>query len=585
MKSKENKGGSGNGKLLILSSDAGKAIVEAGSVNASTLLGTDRFARFCSDRGLSIDWERLSRLERLGVFTPIFRVRKPKKDKLKFNIPVCEDNNWFEKGWAWDTTGIPQAYEVPDHKDPLQEAYYSIFQIYYLDEILCGLTRKVDLDEYLDVNGQKNFNLQKKGEGWMELAKIKAESFRKDEHCRCVALLCQFVSNHYFPLTQTDQRMMRGRWPNYSDDWVSICDFEWNWKNEMQNWQPKTAEHQFHLTPEKLRNAYIDMALAQNSCDPLADWYQLTQFVSVSERSELKGDALRAETLRDGAHMLRLLYRDLFGEELSHPNEIIGQMRDPIPELDVRKDTRIHLKYVTNLYNLNPQPKLTLFVEGKSEVGSIQKIFELFYKNNPERYGIEIINLHGVNVFTDTKEDRFMAIFRLVDYLHSQQTSTFLILDNENYAYRLKQRAPKVQSTDSNRCYVTHPDYIHIWKKTFEFDNFLCDEIAAAFNKLAQGYAEFTEVEVRERKKRKNPGLSLENLYKQKTGYGLRKPRLNVVLVENMLLLKSRSKIKTRPIIQVLEKVIKLARSNPLPVSEELAKLNQSLIILPENLY
>ena len=47
--------------LLTTPARAGRAIVESGSVLACPLLGTDGFVKFCSDRGLQIDRERLKR--------------------------------------------------------------------------------------------------------------------------------------------------------------------------------------------------------------------------------------------------------------------------------------------------------------------------------------------------------------------------------------------------------------------------------------------------------------------------------------------------------------------------------------------
>ena len=38
----------------------------------------DRFVEFCRERGLFINRERLIRLECLGLFAPVFRVRMPK---------------------------------------------------------------------------------------------------------------------------------------------------------------------------------------------------------------------------------------------------------------------------------------------------------------------------------------------------------------------------------------------------------------------------------------------------------------------------------------------------------------------------
>lgn len=63
--------------LLTVPLRAGRAIVETDAVFSCPLLGTDHFAKFCCDRGLAINRERLIRLERLGVFAPVFRVKTP----------------------------------------------------------------------------------------------------------------------------------------------------------------------------------------------------------------------------------------------------------------------------------------------------------------------------------------------------------------------------------------------------------------------------------------------------------------------------------------------------------------------------
>jgi len=53
-KSHANKEVAVNDKLLTLPVNAGRVIVEAGAIIACPLLGTDRFIKFCGERGLSI---------------------------------------------------------------------------------------------------------------------------------------------------------------------------------------------------------------------------------------------------------------------------------------------------------------------------------------------------------------------------------------------------------------------------------------------------------------------------------------------------------------------------------------------------
>ena len=562
--------------LLTIPANVGQAIIEACAVIACPLLGTDKFVEFCKKRGISIDRDRLFRLERLRLFAPMFRVITPHIDVAPLSIPPEKNNNWFMKGWAWDTTGIEPTYQVPNYEDQTQEGYYSIFQIDHLEIVLSGMTLPVHLDRCLESSANEIVNWNKSGERWLEFGQSRADSLRTHEFRRARALLCQFVSNCYYPRTQGNQRTIQvPQGLNSSDRWTTVNAFEWDWHAVVRNWKPKEVECLFHLTPSKLRHAYEGLAVSQEHNDPLEHWYQLTQFVNPQERERMKGDALRTETLRSGAHMLRLLYKDLYGAELPHPNEVTGMIITHVPELEVRKDTRRYLEFVVNRYGLNPQPTVSLIVEGPSEEKAVAVIFEQYFGAHPGKYGIEIIVLGGVDVATGTKEDRFRAIVRLIDYLHHHQTFTFLILDNERYARKLKAEAQRAKSIHSRR-YVTRPEYVRIWKRSFEFDNYTCAEIAAVLTDMAVGKKCFSRAEIDACQQDPNPGAKLKNLYCRKTGKKLDKLKLSVLLAERMFSSDSRKKIASRPIIKTLERVVRLAARNLFPTMQEVWEINQA---------
>lgn len=576
-KSQSNSKKTSNENLLTIPDDAGRAIVESGAVLACRLLGSDNFVRFCSKRGLNINQQRLLRLERLGLFAPVFRVLTPNDDDTLFDIPIREGNNWFDKGWAYDTTNVPQNHAVPAQSDTEQEGYYSIFQVDDLDSTLTALTLQLHLDGYLDREDGKPIDWQKNGTRWMEHAEQIASTLSEHQFRRAIALLCQHISNRYYPHTQSDMRTRRTRGGYSSDPWVSVNALKWDWETEARRWDPKETEKLYGLTPEKLRHAYETLAIAQARCDPIEPWYQLTQFISLREREKLKGDALMAETLRAGAHMLRLLHQDMYEEELPHPNEVTRTIIHHIPELEVRRDVRRYLELVINRFSINPQPRLSLIVEGESEEAAITQIFEECYGLHHGTLGIEIIVLGGVGTATgNKKDDRFRAIFRLIDYLHHHQTFTFLILDNENYAHRLKKAAKEAMSIHRGRRYVTKPEYIRIWKDSFEFDNFSNTEIAEALNELAEGHATFTVIEVLRVRNLKNPGSELSKLYNKKASYDLPKIKLSKILVRNMMSPSAKRKIQNRPIIKTLSRVERLAIRNPLPIMHKDWKANQA---------
>jgi hypothetical protein len=562
--------------LLSIPADAGRAIIEAGSVIACPLLGTDGFVTFCRERRLTVNRERLLRLEKLGLFSPVFRVRDPGDQVPQFRIPLREGENWFETGWAWDTTSVDARYAVPDANDSDVEGYFSIFEIDYLHTVLKAMTLHVQLDSYLDCSNGEEPQWQERGRHWMEIVAQEANILRKHEYRRSRGLLCQFISNRYYPETQGDMRTVQLANHRYSDRWVNVGARDWDWYEVVQRWKPQVVERVFQLTPEKLKHAYRGLAGEQAGCDPLERWYQLTQFVSLREREQLKGAALRAETLRSGAQMLRLLYKDLYGTELPHPNEISGTIITHIPEIEARADVRRYLELVVNRFGLNPRPKLTLIVEGATEEIAVHKIFEQYFGAHPGTYGIEISVLGGVDNATGSKEDRFRAIIRLVDYLHSQQTVAFLILDNERHARKLKHRLRGAKSIHYRRRYVTRPEFVRVWACSFEFDNFSCYEIAAALTKLSPEGITFSASEVISCKKAALPAASLSHLYRRKTASILTKTCLIQLLVEEMFSKESRRKVGNRPIIKLLERVSHLAALNHFPIMQQTWEKNQA---------
>ncbi|TGQ43701.1 MULTISPECIES: hypothetical protein [unclassified Mesorhizobium] len=187
-----------------------------------------------------------------------------------------------------------------------------------------------------------------------------------------------------------------------------------------------------------------------------------------------------------------------------------------------------------------------------------------------------MINLGGVdNATGGRKMDRFRAILRLVDYLHHHQTFTFLILDNENNARKLKEAAKSFASTLHTNRYATRPEYIKIWRSSFEFDNFSATEIAHAMTALARGNAAFSPQDIIHCKKSENPGAKLSDLYSQRTNAGLNKVDLSAALVEMMFDPETRKAPANRPLISTLAQVVRLAAKNPFPTMQEVWERNQ----------
>ncbi len=572
-------------QLLTLPKNVGQKIVESAGLIACPLLGTDKFVRFCCDRNLRINRERLLRFERLGLIRPVFRVRSPTDEtSVPFEIPIRDGNNWFEFGNAWEPADDACEIATPASGDRAQEGYYSIFQVDEIRLLLGPLTLELHLDSYAEKSEEAARNADRNVAKWIQLGKSFVQRSNANEFRQALALLCQFISNRYYPHTQGDQRNIRIPGGSSSwDQWISVDGGNWNWEEAARAWDPRAVEHYFHLTAEKLQHAYETLAGSSSFLDPLQHWYPLVQFVSLDERKRLKGDALLAETLREGALMLRRLHRELYGVELPPPNEVHGTVITHVPELSVREDPRRHLEFVANRFGLNPQPKLVLVLEGATEERAVIRLFDAVFGFPAGRCGIELLVIGGVdNATGGRQDDRYRAILRLIDYLHHHQTLVYIVLDNENRAGKLKKAAGEMHSIHGHRNRVTRPEYIQVWKRSFEFDNFSDSELSAALTRVSSGRANFARAKIAQCRQAKNPGAELSQLFRDATGYRLPKIKLVDELLDIMLSGRARKAVKNRPIVRVLRKVVELAVRNPFPVMQEIWLKNQASKVLAQ---
>lgn len=564
---------SGQSDLLRIPVDAGRLLLQSGGLVLCHYLKTEKFAQFCRDRGIAISADRLLTLERLGLFSPVFRLRQPDEDRAPLALPITS-SEWFERGWALDTAaGLP--HWIPDKQGSDTEAYYSMFQIASLQLVVAEYTLEVSLEEYLHAPRFDAKSWSRIGRQVFSIRRGYKHDLTIAEFRPAIDLLCQYISDRYYPKVRTNMRTRQVSGGGHAwDEWTVTDSTRWKWEEYAQKWDAREVERLFTLTPGRLAHAYDTLAGQQAWEDPLDRWYSLVQFVAVRERDRLKGSALAAETMRNGAHMLRLLHNDLYGTDLPHPNEIYRQITVPMPEPEVRSDVRRHLEFVVNQYDLNPRPKLTLFVEGLSEDLIVRQIFERYFGVTTGTLAIEIITLGGVDNATGTKEDRFRAILRLIDYLHHHQTFAFLILDDERHARKLKHGARETKSLLHPKRYVTRPEYVKVWRKSFEFDNFSASEIATALSRLSR--ASFDRRDIASCLAATEPGAALMALFRTRAGSKLNKVRLAQELTDIIFAPESRRAVSNRPIVKVLDRIVGLAARNPFPTRQEDWEYNQT---------
>lgn len=563
--------------MLQVPASPGQMILDDVAMRLRPLLPRDDFVKFCAKRNVPVSQELLFRFEELRVFNPIIRIMGPDDEDLVLHLDGAPTASDFEAGWIADASAPSTTHALSGIDDLSSMAFYSEFQVWALERVLRDTTKTLRLDEYAgahagDVNWNDRFRRLR------DQAAASVTRLRSEPLLVALPILCQVISNRYLPHALGNKRTIQVGRITHLGRWMQFSSHSWEWSSYCEDWDPTRLIDPFGLDEPSLRRAYEEMVVAMRNCDPLWDWSDLRRFINQGKRDRLRGDALRAELYRQSADMLRHLHRELYASDLEPPEEMFGMVVSHIPELDVRDDPREYLQYVVNQYDLNPQPKAVLFVEGESEVVFVKAIFRGLFGAHHGVSGVEIVNLRGVDSATGNKtSDRYNAIFWLVDYLHEHQTLAYIMLDNEGQARNLKESARRKASRFEVRSRAMPYDHIQVWERTFELDNFDDVEIAIALTKVANESVQFLPEEVKPVRSQW-PENQLSKLFHDRTGQDLNKPRLAQHLAEIAISSETEATRPARPIVDLLRRVDRDAARNPLPITKESWRKNQEYL-------
>ena len=574
---------------------------------ASKLLPTDRFIKFCTERGINISRGLLEQLEESQLFHPLARVRLPTyKNKVEYldngkrykDLGILKDGEdwkgsviekysdfWFEKPM------VLEWYEANIIWDPMQNlfepwnsfkdndgrervrSYYSQFQIFTLENLIHILSKSIPVGILLGCEKQKILKTIQLNQ---ELTQQQLHSFKNSGNLKKeIPTICQAISNRYFPNTQTDRRTIRIS--------SSMGYHDWDWNEYCDNWNAENVLEQLELNVAKLKELHNLISSKASLIDPLEKWKPLTNFVSVEKKRNLKGNALLAQTYYSMENMLRLFYEEITHEKLTPTGEPLNRVEASFYCEDVEKDELKCLQYVVNDYHLNPNPKLILIVEGEGEYQEFPVLSRELLGYPFPRLGIEIFNIRGISGFTGSKKnDPYGALEKFIDYHHHNQTIVFIILDDEGRASQVKGNLIRTRSKLNPDRFLTNPNYINLWaEKTIEFSNFNDEEIATAMTQISENRYSFAPAEIsRCRSKTSEQDKdTLSQLYRNKLDYSLEKPKLLKILFKNVLAHPQNeydaSGHPKRPAVKFLQEIIQLASKNHQPTNAEIWKKNQ----------
>ena len=453
------------------------------------------------------------------------------------------------------------------------EAYYSQFQIFELEYLLRPLTATVQIEWALRDDGTIDHTWGDRLRS--DLSELAAHIAR-DAPVSGTALgvICQVISDRYFPKTQGDER--RVTIP------MGLSHFSnWDWYEFARQWDAAGVAAALDVNKAGLERLY-ERVFLYRATDPLENWQGLVRFVSVAKRQRLKDDALRAQAFGEMAKMLRLFYQDAFGESLDPHGEFGRTVIHRTPDIAAEDDPSRSLELVANDFGVNPKPQLVLFVEGATELAVVPLLFDKIYATTLGVFGIELVSVGGVSNATGGTDSSYSALWRLIDYLHHHQTIAFVLLDNEGLAPvnigKGLRRAASIHFPDRR---VTRPNYVKLWKLSFEMDNFNDVELATALTRYAKGQARFSAADVKLCResagapRKKSKLRTLDVLYTERTGRNLNKPQFGRLLVDLMFHPSTKRKPQHRPIVRFLDKVAERAAHNHQPLTRAMWEYNQ----------
>jgi len=96
-------------------------------------------------------------------------------------------------------------------------------------------------------------------------------------HMHLPSILCQVLSNRYFPKTQTDQRTIII--PTRADY------YSWDWYQYSKEWDAKKVLAQMKIDAKQVKRIHQNIITSLQHLDPLERWYSLVKFVSIEKKS------------------------------------------------------------------------------------------------------------------------------------------------------------------------------------------------------------------------------------------------------------------------------------------------------------
>lgn len=426
-----------------------------------------------------------------------------------------------------------------------------------------------------------------------------------------------------------------------------------SWYEKRKEFDKKNELKILDITIKEIANLYSIFSKKTNELlgVRIDDWIQLWKSCAWAEKDELEGSIRFGIEYLQWSLMLKRFIEDYCEREILDideinisPNDILKinpsemeqysrQRRairnkyysDPKKKKNYYHDKYKRLFYLANDFNLDYQPRIMVFVEGKSEELVLPKVFEWYY-DKPENLGIEIVNFKGVdqllstskstenlrNLIDEIKSDikdeiknfridhrkrinKLIRDLKDIDIVISNWTSfigynlekwqmiPFFVSDNEGNVKHFLDAEKPIKF--EGKYYNVPLQWKFLWGinndnkpfkgKDLEFANFTDKEITSAISEVIND-----EIDLNKVKNARKQDLGINKLHETISKPGV---KINIVdkLFKNLFneYEKSRDEsILKRPIFELIERILILASLNHPPVYTYIELKNKKYI-------
>lgn len=235
--------------------------------------------------------------------------------------------------------------------------------------------------------------------------------------------------------------------------------------------------HCVGLSVEDVQAWHNNLAVTAQLADPVQAFRVLLRHADHDARERLKGDALLAHTLYNSAEVLRRYVETYHGRTLPEEDDIIHGPRGPAVKEQLYGATRTTdfdrrvFRQIVRSFDLDPQARMLWFVEGDTEEAFIRLLAERTHVDLL-RAGVDLMNLKGLG---GLKSDRFQA---LLERLQREEVFPYVTADRE-------QRDEHVRLIRNYARNGLLPAGFRIWDPDFEAANFTVQELVAVANIVA----------------------------------------------------------------------------------------------------